>query len=143
VARVTVSALVGIGLMLVLDDVPLTQLSWLSEESGFRLGAVGLALGSSVGAIVELVLLGRALRRQELDFGLPVSNALRHLIVAGAATVPALTVWWMAARMPFAAAGPLVVGCYAATYLLMAWIVGFEEARRLIPTRSRRDRSGD
>jgi putative peptidoglycan lipid II flippase len=136
VARVTVSALTGIGMMLVLDGIPLSRLPWLQDETGFKMGAVGLALGSSVGAAVELILLGRALRRREAEFGLPIANALRHLIVAIAATAPALAVWWTVATLPFVAAGPLVVGCYAATYLLIAWLAGFEEARRLISIRS-------
>jgi putative peptidoglycan lipid II flippase len=143
VARVTVSALAGIGLMLALDGVALAELSWLDQDDGFRMGAVGLALGSALGATVELFLLRRAMRRSHSEFGLPVSNSLRHLIVAVAATLPALVVWWSSSHWPFMATGPLVVGCYAATYLLVAWLAGFEEARRLIPARLGRKNSGD
>jgi putative peptidoglycan lipid II flippase len=143
VARVTVAALAGIGLMLALDGVPLAELSWLSQDDGFRMGAVGLALGSALGATVELTLLRRAMRRNDGEFRLPVGNTLRHLVVAVAATLPALVVWWSTADWRFAASGPLVVGCYAAVYLLVAWLAGFDEARRLIPVGSGGRNPGD
>jgi putative peptidoglycan lipid II flippase len=129
-------------LMLVLDDVALEKLSWLDQDDGFRMGAVGLALGSALGATVELFLLRRALRRQDSEFGLPVFNALRHLVVAVVATLPALVVWWSTSHWAFVATGPLVVGCYAAIYLLVAWLAGFVEARRLLPAGLRRPNSG-
>ena len=46
------------------------------------------------------------------------------------------------ARAIIVGQSPAVTWWISVGYLL-AWIVGFEEARRLIPTRSRRDRSGD
>jgi putative peptidoglycan lipid II flippase len=72
--RVTLSAAVGLALMVPADDVGFETL---------RLGAAGLALGSSVGSWFELALLRRALVRR-IGAHTPGSSGLVRLVLAAA-----------------------------------------------------------
>jgi len=132
VARVSVSALLGGGLMLLLDPLTLSSIPWLAEGGGLRLGGVGLAVGSAVGAWLELGLLARSLRRREAAFRLPAARAGVFFALAVVAGVPAAAVWKAVGDLAPLASGALVVGCYAATYLLIAWRTGFAEVRGLV-----------
>lgn len=134
VARVSVSALVGVGMMLWLDRIPLGEIAWVADGDGLRLGGVGLAAGSAVGAWLELGLLVRGLRRYDERFRLPAGRAGAFLGLALIAAVPAVGVWKLVASLPLLAAGAAVVGCYAAVYLLTAQLAGFAELRGLVKT---------
>lgn len=71
--RVVLSVVVGVTLMLPADRLGFSTL---------RLGAAGLALGSSVGAWIELLLLRRSLRGYIGDHGPPPATVLRLLLAA-------------------------------------------------------------
>jgi putative peptidoglycan lipid II flippase len=85
--------------------------------AGLRLGAVGLAIGSAVGAWFELVRLVRGLRRGGPGLVLPWRALARMGGLAVGAAVPATLCWrWLPPLHP-ALAGLLVIGGYAALYL--------------------------
>ncbi|HYE96819.1 MAG TPA: murein biosynthesis integral membrane protein MurJ [Rubricoccaceae bacterium] len=126
--RVAASAAVGAGLMLVLDRVPVGAVPLVGVVgSPLRLGAVGLALGSVVGAWVELARLTAALRRHEPAFRLPTGAALRMLGLAVASSVPAAGLWALLPSLPVWLLALLVVGLYGAAYLGGATLLGLDE----------------
>lgn len=132
VGRLGVSAAVGAGLMLVLDRLTVGGVLGVPfEGEPLRLGAVGLALGASVGAWAELALLTRALRRHAPAFGLPWRRAAEMLGVAVAAAVPSLLLRWVLPEgaLHVALAGLLVVGLYGVVYLGLGYVLGFEEGQ--------------
>jgi putative peptidoglycan lipid II flippase len=86
-ARVAVSTLAGVALML-----PLDRLGF----SGLRLGAAGLALGASLGAWLELTLLRRSLGRRLGPHGPGMAPMLRFTAGAAAAAGVAVFVQGMA-----------------------------------------------
>lgn len=71
--RVGVSVVVGVALMFPADRLGFSTL---------RLGAAGLALGSAVGAWLELLLLRRALKGYIGDHGPPPATVLRLILAA-------------------------------------------------------------
>ena len=135
VVRVIVSAAAGAGLMLWLDRFPVAVVPWLREASELRLGGVGLALGSALGAWLEILLLRRELRglRGESP-GLRVGGGRlgRYLGLAIAALAPAAVVAWLTREAPIAVAGALVVGCYAGVYLAVGKVTGALDPRSLL-----------
>lgn len=84
--RVAISVVVGVSLMVPADDLGFSTL---------RLGAAGLALGSTVGAWIELGLLRRALKSEIGPHGPPLGTLLRLLLAALAACLVgvSLQVW--------------------------------------------------
>ena len=71
--RVAVSVVVGVALMFPLDRLGFSTL---------RLGAAGLAVGSSVGAWAELILLRRSLKAYIGPHGPPPATVLRLVLAA-------------------------------------------------------------
>ena len=127
--RVVVSAALGGTLMLLLDRYPVAGLVREGRGTGeaLYLGAVGLALASGVGAWLELLLLRRALARRIEGRVLPFAEMAKMIGLAAAAAAPAaLAGWWLRglSLMPRAL---LVVGLYAALYLLLARLFMPEE----------------
>ena len=118
VARVALSIVIGAGLMFQLDRVvleprssevsvegdlpapfePLPDRLRQDESAPLRLGAVGLTVGASVGAWLELALLRRALARRGLG-GLPIGGRHRNAVVAASvvAGLVALALRWTVA----------------------------------------------
>ena len=98
------------------------------DESVVRLGAVGLALGSAIGAWVELVLLSRLLNRYLPSLRSPASA----LIAPGAAAAIAFAVTaalkLVTADLPTAVAALLTVGIGGFTYVVVAFRTGVREA---------------
>lgn len=137
--RVSVSVAVAVPAMLLLDRLPVTVLPGLAPGAGeagrqLALGAVGLGLGSAVGAWVELASLGRALGVR-LSVPWPWGVFGRQLALAVGAAVPSW-VWMLAlpasaaghpARLHPALAGVLLVGIYAASYLGSARLLGISQ----------------
>lgn len=144
VLRVAVSVTVALPAMFLLDRLPVTALGGMvpglspdslaggAEEVGGRtlyLGATGLALGSAVGAWVELAVLLRALRRPLPELSLPWRGVLRQTALALAALAPAAALWLVLPRFHPALTTLLVVGLYAGVYLAAAQLLGVSELR--------------
>ncbi len=98
------------------------------DESVVRLGAVWLALGSAIGAWVELVLLSRLLNRYLPSLRSPAAA----LIAPGAAAAIAFAVTaalkLVTADLPTAVAALLTVGIGGFTYVVVAFRTGVREA---------------
>ncbi len=130
VVRVVVSAAVGAGLMVVLDRYSVPDITGVPAEGrALRLGAVGLALGASLGAWVELGRLRAALRAQVPAFRLPWRRVAAMSGVALGAAVPAGLLRWLVPAEPFPvwAYGAVVLAVYGLGYLAFAHVLGFEE----------------
>ncbi|MEM1042466.1 MAG: murein biosynthesis integral membrane protein MurJ [Bacteroidota bacterium] len=130
VVRVAVSATIGAGLMFALDRYSVPELVGIPAEGRpLRIGAVGLALGSSVGAWVELWRLRAALRAEVDAFRLPVGRTVQMLGVALLAAVPASLVRWLVPVEPFPvwAYGAAILALYGVGYLALAHLLGFDE----------------
>lgn len=127
--RLGVSLAVGASLMVVLDRVALAEVvRVVGTGEPLRLGAVGLALGASVGAWVELALLTAALRRIVPAFRLPAGRALQMFGLAGLAAVPAaLAQAFVPGSVPLLVRAAVVLGLYGAAYLGLGAALGFSE----------------
>lgn len=130
--RLVISGAAGAGLMLLLDRVALTTVPGvpaLIEAEALRLGAVGLALGASLGAWVELALLVRALRRHDPQFLPPFGRAAQMIGLALLAALPALGMMLiLPERSPhLILRAALVVGTFGVTYLGLGHALGFSE----------------
>lgn len=124
VIRVAISLAVGAALMFPLDRL---------EVGPLRLGAMGLALGSAVGAWTEYLLLRRALGRALGPHGPGGAHLLRTLAAAAAgalATVGlrAAAAGWVRSGLEPWAAAPLLAagtaGAFGVVYLLVARSLG-------------------
>ena len=143
--RVGVSATVALPAMFLLDRLPVTWLTgWFPgalPAAGFEggahasparmlyLGAVGLALGSAVGAWVELAVLLHALRRTLPELAVPWRGAGRQTVLALASLMPAAALWRVLPPYHPALTTLLVVGLYAGVYLAAAQVLGVSELR--------------
>jgi putative peptidoglycan lipid II flippase len=153
VVRVAVATAVGLGLMFQLDRVviepgsseltvegdlpapfsPLPDSVRLDESAPLRLGAVGLTVGASVGAWLELALLRRALARRGLG-GLPVGGPHRWPVVAAsvvAAGVALALRWTVAADLAPLVAAVVVLAPAGLVYLGVTAALGVPEVRVL------------
>ena len=129
--RVAVSGVVGAALMFALDRFSVAQVVGVANEGDpLRLGAVGLALGSAVGAWVELARLVGALRQHDPAFRMPWGGAAQMAGLAGAAAVPAALVRGLVpmGNVPVWLYGAGVVALYGLTYLALGHLVGLKES---------------
>jgi putative peptidoglycan lipid II flippase len=131
VLRVGSSVAVAVPAMLALDHLHIHQV-WgvaapIEGAEALRLGAVGLALGSAVGAWIELTALRRGLGRRLPGVHLPVKAALRLLALAVAAAPAGAAAWWLLAGRSLLLVTPAVVAAYAVAYLGAARLLGFPE----------------
>jgi putative peptidoglycan lipid II flippase len=133
VVRVVVSTVVAVPAMFALDRVPLEAavrpvLGHGLPGDPLFLGALGLSLGATAGAWVELALLRRALRDPMPAAAVPWGRLARMTGLAAGALAPGAAVWWaLPAEWPVLATAPLVVGAYAAAYLGAAAALGAPE----------------
>ena len=135
VMRVVVSGLVGAGLMFWLDGFGLVEtLDLPPVVHPLTLAAVGLAIGASCGAWVELVALRIALRRSVDGFRLPARRVVQMLGLAVLAVIPALGLRWilMDGGLPVFLQAVLVLGVYGGGYLLLGHFLRFEEGEAWI-----------
>jgi putative peptidoglycan lipid II flippase len=130
--RVGTSALMAIPLMLWLDHYPLSALVGPLPGKALRLGSLGIAMASGVGAWVELTQLRRALRRRLPDFELPWREDLRMVLLALAAAVPGALAWWLLPPLPLMLKAAVVLGLYGLAYLLAARLAGVEEVEAFL-----------
>jgi putative peptidoglycan lipid II flippase len=132
--RVGVSGVLGAALMLALDRIDLAAVvPGLAEGAGrdpLRLGAVGLAAGSAVGAWVELFRLVAALRRHDAAFRLPWGATGRMAGLALGAAVPAALLWAFAplGGWPVWLGGALVLAVYGLAYLAAGHVLDLPES---------------
>ncbi len=140
--RVALSASLGFLLMVALERYSVANLTGVAEGRPLRLGAVGLALASAVGAWAEFLILRAALARREPAFGLPQREIGRMLLLALAAAVPAALLWRVLPPVHVAAQAAVVVGVFAAGYLLLARLTGAEEMEFWMGRFGRRLRRG-
>ena len=118
VVRVTASTVVALPAMLWLDDVRLTDVVPLPATGDpLFLGALGLSLGATAGAWLELGLLVAALRPSLPDLAIPWAPVARMVLLALGALLPAGALWWVLPDLPALALAPLVGGLFAAVYL--------------------------
>ena len=127
VTRVTVSTLVAVPAMFWLDTIPLGAVVGSVPGNSLFLGAVGLSLGATVGAWVEVWRLRRALRDPMPEARVPWAALGRMIVLALAVLPPAAGLWALLPSGPVLALAPLVVGAYAALYLGAAAALGFDE----------------
>ena len=129
--RVAISGVVGAALMFTLDRFSVTDVTGIvSDGDPLRLGAVGLALGSAVGAWVELWRLVAALRQHDPAFRLPWSGALQMAGLAGLAAVPAALIRWLVPLdvAPVWLYGAGVVAVFGFSYLALGHLAGLKES---------------
>ena len=127
VTRVTVSTVVAVPAMFWLDTISLTSVVGPLPGTPLFLGALGLSLGATVGAWVEVGRLRRALRDPMPEATIPWSALGRMTALALAALPPAAGVWWALPAWPVLLVAPIVVGLYAAAYLGAALLLDFDE----------------
>jgi putative peptidoglycan lipid II flippase len=107
-------------------------------------GAVGLALGASVAAWVELTQLVRALKRRVPEFGLPWGRMAQMLGLAGLAAIPTAGLRWLVPAEPFPIwlYGPAILGVYGVAYLALGYFLGFDEGDSWVGKFTRRLKRG-
>lgn len=140
--RVITAAMLGACAMLLLDRLSVAEVAtWLgmtpdeaTESVGepLFLGATGLALGSALGAWLELVLLSRRLRDRLGIEVAPIRNAVPMLGAALLAALPALLLSWLARDLPWLVKMAIGPGLFALLYLGFAWRRGSPELARWI-----------
>ena len=126
VTRVTVSTVVAVPAMFGLDTIPLSRVVGPLPGDPLFLGALGLSLGATVGAWVEVWRLRRALRAPMPGATLPGRALLRMTALALAAVPPAAGLWALLPEWDVLLTAPLVVGAYAAVYLGGAALLGVD-----------------
>lgn len=125
--RVTVSTVVAVPAMFWLDTISLSAVLGPLPDGPLYLGAIGLSLGASVGAWVELWRLRRALRPTLPDASVPWAAMIRMAGLALVALLPALGLWFLLPDWDVLAVAPLVTAAYAAVYLGGAALLGLDE----------------
>lgn len=125
VVRVVVSTVVAVPLMIFLDQFILADVFGLATSGVgemLRLGAVGLTLGPSAAAWVELFLLRRALKRQIVRFDLPWRSILKMTGLALLAAIPGAVLWFVLSSWNVIVLTLVVVGVFGGTYLAIAYV---------------------
>ncbi|PSQ69424.1 MAG: murein biosynthesis integral membrane protein MurJ [Bacteroidetes bacterium QH_2_64_26] len=127
VLRVTVSTVVAVPIMFELDAISVETVVGPLPGNSLFLGALGLSLGATVGAWVEVAALRQRLRGPLPEARIPWGAAGRMMGLALAALGPAAGVWGLWPAGPVLVVAPVVVALYAAVYLGAAWGLGFDE----------------
>jgi len=126
--RVAASAVVAVPMMFWLDRLSVTETFGLTPDGApLFMGAVGLALGATAGAWLELWRLVVALRCQFGSFTVPWRRACEMGITSVMALAPAVGLWWLCSAWPMLPLAALVVGSYAAIYLGVSRLLGLSE----------------
>ena len=143
VLRVIISAGIALPLMLLLDRFSVEQtLGLAADEQPLFFGAVGLALGASAAAWIELWRLRVSLRRRLASFRVPWGSVLQMSGLAVAAMVPAALLWWLLPGWSVLVVALLVGGVYGVTYLALAYLLHFPELNAWAGRFLRRFRKG-
>ena len=114
--------------MFLLDRLSVAQMLGLAvEDQSLFFGAVGLGVGASVAAWIELWWLRVLLRRRLTSFALPWRGLLQMTGLSGAALLPSFVLWWLLPAWPVIVIAVLVVGTYGLVYLGLAHLFHFTE----------------
>ncbi len=147
--RVAISAAVGALLMFPLDRVMIGPdgILDLSEALGItgplpsevrtvstqvRLGAVGLAIGSSIGSWVEFILLNRLIRRRLPELPTPSRILFPPGIAAALAFIVTAATKLAVDDLPSLIAATLAVGVGGTVYVVIAFRTGVKEAEMVL-----------
>ncbi|MXW63867.1 MAG: murein biosynthesis integral membrane protein MurJ [Bacteroidetes bacterium SB0662_bin_6] len=118
VVRVVVSTVVAIPAMFLLDGIAVGDVAgFVAEGRTLYLGSLGLAIGATTGAWIELWRLQRSMGAMIPAFRLPWAGVRRMTATALAAAAPAGVVWWLLPGMHIAVEALIVVSVYATGYL--------------------------
>lgn len=121
--RVALSAVVATPLMFWLNRFSVSgTIGFVHTGQVLYLGAVGLAIGTTVGAWLELWQLRGALRKQIDDFTLPWRSIGAMVLRSLAAAVPAGLLWWLLAGASFYLVAVTVPLLYGLAYLALAYL---------------------
>lgn len=118
--RIALSAVLSVPLMFWLDRFTVSSFVGVAAGKDPHLGALGLALASSLGSWWELAALARALHRRVDGPVLPLRAVGRMLLLAFVAVLPAAGVWWLLPAVHPIVAASAVGGTFAAVYLVAA-----------------------
>ncbi len=127
VLRVTVSTLVAVPAMFWLDTIALERVVGPLSGDALFLGALGLSLGATVGAWVEVAALRHWLRGPLPDARIPWGPVGRMVGLALVSLGPGAAAWGLLPSWHVLLVAPLVVAAYAAAYLGAAWGLGVGE----------------
>ncbi len=128
VVRVLVSAVLAVPLMFLLDRYSVSAVvGFDAADDPLFLGAVGLSLGTSVGAWIELWRLTHSLRARISESALPWRSVLRMGGTALMAAVPSVIIWAIMPPWHVALMAVVVVAVYASIYLGASYIQGAPE----------------
>ena len=129
VLRVAISAVVAVPLMFWLDQFQVADVFGFAPagEQDLYLGAVGLAVGASVGAWIELLALRYQLAKKLGSFSLPWSHILPMVALAVVALVPGLLIWRYLPDWPVKLLALVVIPAFGLVYLGGAFLLGFSE----------------
>jgi putative peptidoglycan lipid II flippase len=97
-----------------------------------HLGAVGLALAAGAAALLEYLLLRRALRRQGLRIAMTTGRTLRTAVAAGISGIAAIAVRFAVGDLTPVVAGAAAVVVTAVVYLAASWRLGVPESRQVV-----------
>jgi len=128
VERVVLSALVGGVSMVWLDRVPVSRVAG-PATGGHELfmGAIGLALGASLGALFELWRLASALDKQGLALRLPARSIGRMVATASLTVAPVVVMLIYMRSLPVLAKAVVALLVYVGLYLTVARLAGLPE----------------
>lgn len=129
VLRVVVSTAIAVPTMFYLDRFAVSEVLGFEPPGDqlLRFGAVGLTVGASVGAWVELWRLGAALRSRTETFRLPWAPLLRMVGLAVVAALAGVLVWWLLPAWPAIPLTAIVVGLFGLLYLALSHVTGAPE----------------
>ncbi len=130
VLRVVASAAVAVPLMLALDNYSVGGiLGFEAEDQPLFLGAVGLALGATGGAWLELWRLTSSLKQRIDLFTLPWGAVGRMTMLSLFAAGPAVLVWTVLPDWHIAIKAVVVLAVYVLVYLGIAYFRGSPEMK--------------
>jgi putative peptidoglycan lipid II flippase len=127
VLRVTVSTVVAVPAMFWLDTIAVERIVGPLPGDALFLGALGLSLGATVGAWVEVAALRGELQEPLPNARIPWGRTASMTGLALVSLGPTAGVWWLLPDWHVLIVAPVVVGSYAAVYLGAAWGLGFNE----------------
>lgn len=125
--------------MVWLDRLPVSRLAGPSADGReLFMGAVGLALGASLGALFELRRLLSALNRLQLGIRLPLQPIGKMLAIATVTVVPVLLMLMSMRQLPMLAKAIIALMVYAGLYLATARLVRLPELASWVSSFRRR-----